>query len=77
MAGYYGKGLSKEKRTVYELLRQGFDQLDTVLRVPKLSAEELADVYLRLKLDEPLLFFVTGYSYRFYPGARTVVMLAL
>ena len=75
MAGYYEKGLSKVQRPIYELLRQGFDRLDTVIRVPKLSSEELADVYLRLKLDEPLLFFVTGYSYRFYPGADHVEFL--
>ncbi len=75
MAGYYGKGLSKERRTVYELLRQGIDRVETVIRVPKLPAEELADVYLRLKLDEPLLFFVTGYHYRFYPGADHVEFL--
>ncbi len=75
MAGYYSKGLSKEQRAVYELLRQGFDRLDAMIRIPKLSAEELADAYLRLKLDEPLLFFVTGYSYRFYPGADHVEFL--
>lgn len=75
MAGYYSKGLTKQQRAVYDILRQGFDELAVNIRIPKLSAEELADVYLRLKLDEPLLFFVTGYSYRFYPGADHVELL--
>ena len=75
MQQYYGKQLTRQKREVYELLRQGFDALATVIRIPKLEAEELADVYLRLKLDEPLLFFVVGYSYRYYQGAEHVELL--
>lgn len=75
MMRYYGKTLSRKQREVYELMQQGFDRLDTSIRIPKLPADELADVYLRLKLDEPLLFFVVGYSYRFYQGAEHVELL--
>ncbi len=75
MKRYYGKQLSRKQQEVYELMRQGFDRLEASIRVPKLSAEELADVYLKLKLDEPLLFFVVGYSYRFYQGAEHVELL--
>ena len=72
MAGFYSKGLNRTQRAVYDLLKQGFDEMDTAIRVPKLAPEELAEVYQRLKLDEPLLFFVVGYTYRFYPQADHV-----
>ena len=75
MAGYYGKTLAGRQREVYALLQQGFDALAPSIRIPKLAAEELAEVYLRLKLDEPLLFFVIGYSYRYYQGAEHVELL--
>ena len=75
MAGYYYKSLSKQQKAVYDALRQGFDTLAPAIRVERLDAEALADVYQRLKLDEPLLWFVTGYTYRFYPQATHVELV--
>ena len=37
--------------------------------MPRLDYPELSDIYLRLKLDTPLLFYVTGFQYRWMPGA--------
>lgn len=75
MAGYYYGALSREEKCVYESLKSGFEGLSSAVRIPKLEPERLAEVYLRLKLDEPLLFYVTGYSYRYYPGAEHVEFL--
>ena len=75
MAGYYYKSLNKQQRAVYDALRQGFDALAPAIRVERLENAELADVYQRLKLDEPLLWFVTGYTYRFYPQATHVELV--
>ena len=75
MAGYYYKSLGKRDKAVYDALRQGFDALAPAIRVEKLEADALTDVYLRLKLDEPMLWFVTGYTYRFYPQASHVELI--
>ena len=75
MAGYYSKGLNKAQRAVYDALRQGFDALAPAIRVERLENAELADVYTRLKLDEPKLWFVVGYTYRFYPQASHVELI--
>ena len=75
MAGYYSKGLNKAQRAVYDALRQGFDALAPAIRVERLENAELADVYQRLKLDEPGLWFVVGYTYRFYPQASHVELI--
>lgn len=75
MAGYYYKTLTRQQKSVYDALRQGFDALAPAIRVERLDAEELSDVYQRLKLDEPLLWFVTGYTYRFYPQATHVELV--
>ena len=68
MAGYYYGQLSKEKKAVYDMLAAGCDALAAVIRVPDLGTEVLSDIYLRMKLDLPLLFFVTGFHYRKMPG---------
>ena len=75
MAGYYYKSLSREEKTVYDALRQGFGALESAIRIPRLEAPQIADVYQRLKLDEPLLWFVVSYTYRFYPQASHVEFL--
>ena len=72
MAGYYYKMLSREQKTVYDALRAGFDALSPAIRVPRLEGAALSDAYNALKLDEPLLFFVVGFTYRFYPQADHV-----
>ena len=75
MAGYYYKSLGREEKAVYDTLRQGFDALVPSIRVARLEASALADVYQRLKLDEPNLWFVVGYTYRFYPQATHVELI--
>lgn len=75
MDGFYYKGLGREEKAAYEQMKTGFEQLMPAVRVIRLERERLAEVYLRLKLDTPLLFYVTGYSYRYYPGADHVELI--
>ena len=75
MDGFYYKGLNREEKSAYEQMLAGFKSLAPTIRITRLEPARLAEVYLRLKLDTPLLFYVTGYSYRFYPGAEHVELL--
>ena len=68
MAGYYYRQLDREKRAVYDAMRTGMEALAPGIRVPKLTGQELSDIYLRLKLDTPLLFYVTSTGRRSPPG---------
>ena len=68
MRYYYGQ-LSRPLQGVYDALLGGFLALAPGIRIPMLDEKQLADVYLRLKLDEPLLFYVTGYRCRWMTGA--------
>ena len=75
MDGYYYKGLERAEKTAYEQMKTGLEALAPSIRVVRLESERLAEVYLRLKLDTPLLFYVVGYSYRYYPGADHVELI--
>ena len=74
MRYYYGQ-LSRPLQGVYDALLGGFRALAPGIRIPMLDEKQLADVYLRLKLDEPLLFYVTGYRCRWMPGAAHLELL--
>lgn len=75
MNGFYYNGLPREEKAAYEQMKAGFETLAATVRVVRLEQKRLAEVYLRLKLDEPLLFYVTGYSYRFYPASDHVELI--
>lgn len=75
MDGYYYKGLDRAEKAAYEQMKTGLEALAPSIRVVRLESERLAEVYLRLKLDTPLLFYVVGYSYRYYPGADHVELI--
>lgn len=72
---YYYSQLSRPLQAVYDAMLAGFTSLAPSVRVPAADARALADVYLRLKLDEPLIFYVTGYRYRYAPGADHIELL--
>ena len=74
MRYYYGQ-LTKPLQGVYDTLLSGFRVYAPSIRIPDVEQGQLAEVYLRLKLDEPLLFYVTGYSYRFYPASDHVELI--
>lgn len=74
MRYYYGQ-LSRPLQGVYDALLGGFCALAPAIRVPLLAPEKLADVYLRLKLDEPLVFYVSGYRFRCARGAAHMEVL--
>lgn len=61
MDGFYYKGLNREEKSAYEQMLAGFKSLAPTIRITRLEPARLAEVYLRLKLDVPLLFHVTGY----------------
>ena len=66
MRYYYGQ-LTKPLQGVYDTLLSGFRVYAPSIRIPDVEQGQLAEVYLRLKLDEPLLFYVTGYRCRARP----------
>ncbi|MGM9618869.1 MAG: transglutaminase domain-containing protein [Oscillospiraceae bacterium] len=69
MAAYYENQLSRPGREAYGAMLRGFTAVESAVRVPLLSMQELSDVYTRLRLDHPELFYLTGFRVRSVPGA--------
>lgn len=75
MTGYYYQQLNAEEREVYEKLAAGFAALESAVRVRRLEGERLSAVFTFLRLDDPLLFYVPSYTYRYKPGAEHLEVL--
>ena len=68
---YYNK-LNREQKQAYHAMKTGLEAVAPSFAVPRLSNEELRDIFFCLRLDCPALFYITGFHYRFYPQADNV-----
>jgi hypothetical protein len=75
MTGYYAQQLNSVERDVYENLLAGFTALAPIIRVRRLEDKRLSDIFTFVRLDNPRLFYVPSYSYRYMPGAEHVEVL--
>ena len=75
MEAYYYQHMSKAHQAAYHAMKTGFTALSPAFSIPKLENSELADIFFKLRLDCPEIFYVTSFSYRFYQGADHVEMM--
>ena len=70
MAAHYENQLSRGAREAYGMMLRGFAAVEPAVRVPLLDIRELSEIYTRLRLDHPELFYLTGFHLRMMPGAE-------
>ena len=75
MEAYYYQHLPKPQQAAYHAMKTGFAALSPGFSVRRLENRELSDIFFRLRLDCPEIFYVTGFTYRFTPGAENVELL--
>ena len=75
MEAYYYQHMSKPQQVAYHAMKAGFTALPPGFSVPRLENRELSDIFFQLRLDCPEIFYVTGFTYRFAPGAENVELL--
>ena len=72
MEAYYYNQMSKLHQSAYHAMKTGITALQTSFSVPRLEARELSDIFFKLRLDHPEIFYVTTFTYRFYQDASHV-----
>ncbi|MBR5471735.1 MAG: peptidase [Oscillibacter sp.] len=75
MEAYYYQRMNKAHQAAYHTMKTGFTALSPSFAVPKLENRELSEIFFKLRLDCPDIFYVTGFTYRFYPGADHVELV--
>lgn len=72
---YYFQQMNKTQQTVYREMLDGLRNIAPEFPVLRLDGQELADIFFRLRLDHPLIFYVCGFKYRFTDDSRHVQMI--
>ena len=67
MEQYYYNTLTKPQQNSYNAIKVGLQSLAPSFPVPLLENRELTDVFMKLRLDHPQLFYAGTFKYRYYP----------
>ena len=67
MEQYYYNTLTKPHQNSYNAIKAGLQSLAPSFPVPLLENRELTDVFMKLRLDHPQLFYAGTFKYRYYP----------
>ena len=75
MEAYYYNHMNKIQQGAYHAMKTGLMALLPSFPVPKLENKELTDIFFKLRLDCPEIFYAEGFHYRFYQDASNVEMI--
>lgn len=70
---YYGQ-MSREEQEAYRNMFSGFSEIAPEISVRRLENRQLSDVFFRLRLDHPEIFYVESFQYRFTEDSQYVRM---
>ena len=72
MEPYYYNHMNKQQQAVYHAMKTGIQSLAPSFPCPRMEGKELTDIFLKLRLDCPEIFFVSGFHFRYYPDSANV-----
>ena len=75
MIQYYYELLNKEQQRAYYAMKTGLEAMATSFPVPRLSGQELTDIFFMLRLDHPEIFYAVKFRYKYYPDSENVEMI--
>ena len=71
---YYSK-MNKMQQATYHAICQGVLRMEKEIQVPRMSGEELYNVFFRMRLDHPEIFSGNGFKYRYYQESPNIQFL--
>lgn len=75
MERYYYNQMNKIHQSVYHAMKNGLVEMAPSFYVPRLTGQELSEIFFKLRLDCPEIFYASGFSYRYQQEADNVCMI--
>ena len=69
---YYGQ-MTKAHQTVYRAMEQGLREMRDSFLLPSVEGRELSEIFMRLRLDHPEIFWASGFTYGYYPDSPNII----
>lgn len=74
MEPYYYQQMSRQHQKIYQEMLRGLESLADSFEVSRAEGPELADVFYKLRLDHPEMFYAANYKYSYYPDSNNLQM---
>ena len=72
---YYYNQLPKHHQKVYHAMLTGLQGISPRFSVPRLEGRELAEIYFKIRLDHPEIFYTVSFKWQFAQHAEHVEIL--
>lgn len=72
---YYYHQLNKQQQTIYHAMLKGIQNLEEEILMPKCEAEDLYDIFFRMRLDHPEIFWAVSFRYKYYRDSPNLIFL--
>ena len=72
---YYYQHMTKGEQSAYRSMLDGFEAIAPEFPVLNLGGRELSDLFFRLRLDHPSIFYVEGFNYRYADNSQYVQLI--
>lgn len=75
MEPYYFTQFNRQQQNVYFAILKGIRNLEEEFLIPGCDKEILYDIFFRMRLDHPEIFWVSGFRYRYYPDSPNLIFV--
>ena len=75
MEPFYYTKMTKQQQAAYHVIMQGANALADEFQIPRIESAELYDVFFRLRLDHPEIFWMTRYKYKYYQDSPNLIFV--
>lgn len=72
---YYYNQMTKPEQKAYYAIKSGLESLAPSFMVPRLDGKELSDIYFKVRMEHPKIFYSVSFKYRFYPDSEYVELI--
>ena len=66
MEPYYYSQMNKQQQRIYQVIKSGLESLSQTFDVPRVDGTELSDIFHKIRLDCPEIFYASTFRYSFY-----------
>ena len=72
MEAYYFSQMNKQQQRIYQELKVGIENLSPNIDVQRIDGSELSDIFYKLRLDHPEIFYASTFQYSFFENSSLI-----
>ncbi len=74
MEPYYYSQMNKQQQRIYQVIKSGLESHSQSIEVQRVEGKELGDIFFKLRLDCPEIFYASTFHYTYYEDSTLVKM---